>query len=113
MVKLYANENFPLAVVEELRHLGHDVVTIQETGRAGQGTPDEDVLRYAAEAGRIVITLNRKHFIRLHREHPDHVGIVACTVDQDFLRQANRVHEAIQATGDFKGRLIRVNRPSS
>ena len=34
MVRLYANENLPLPVVEELRLLGHDVLTIQETGQA-------------------------------------------------------------------------------
>ena len=47
MVRLYANENFPFAVVEELRRLGHDVITIQETGKAGQRTRDDEVLQYA------------------------------------------------------------------
>ncbi|NVM30155.1 MAG: DUF5615 family PIN-like protein [Candidatus Helarchaeota archaeon] len=36
MARLYANENFPLPVVEELRKLGHNVLTIQETGKAGR-----------------------------------------------------------------------------
>lgn len=36
MARLYANENFPLLVVQELRNKGHDVLTIQETGRAEQ-----------------------------------------------------------------------------
>jgi len=30
MAKFYANENFPLPVVEELRRLGHDVLTTYE-----------------------------------------------------------------------------------
>lgn len=34
--RFYANENFPLPVVEELRRLGHDVLTIQETGHPDQ-----------------------------------------------------------------------------
>ena len=29
MARLYANENFPLPVVNELRRLGHDVLTTQ------------------------------------------------------------------------------------
>jgi hypothetical protein len=33
---LYADENFPLRVVEELRRLGHDVLTASEDGRANQ-----------------------------------------------------------------------------
>jgi len=36
VARMYSNENFPLPVVEELRRLGHDVLTIQETGKAGQ-----------------------------------------------------------------------------
>ncbi|MBI5602323.1 MAG: hypothetical protein HY879_03125 [Deltaproteobacteria bacterium] len=32
MGRLYANENFPYPVVEELRRLGQDVLTIKETG---------------------------------------------------------------------------------
>ena len=47
MAKLYANENFPQPVVERLRVLGHDVVTVIETGKAGIAWPDADVLRYA------------------------------------------------------------------
>ncbi len=35
MARLYTNENFPLPVVETLRKLGHDVLTIQETGKGG------------------------------------------------------------------------------
>ncbi len=35
MARIYANENFPLPVVEELRRLGHDVVTSLESGNAG------------------------------------------------------------------------------
>jgi len=44
MARLYANENFPLPVVEELQRLGHDVVTIHERGRAFQSVRDEDIL---------------------------------------------------------------------
>jgi hypothetical protein len=48
VARLYANENFPLPVVEILRRLGDDVLTIQDTGRAEQTMPDAAVL---AEAG--------------------------------------------------------------
>lgn len=111
MALLYANENFPLPVVQELRRLNHDVLTIQETGRAGQAVPDEDVLAFAAEAGRAVLTLNRKHFIPLHRQHPGHSGIVVCTADEDFTGQAERIHQAIEALTSLHGELVRVNRP--
>jgi hypothetical protein len=39
MARLYSNENFPLPVVEALRALGHDVLTIQEAGKADKPCP--------------------------------------------------------------------------
>lgn len=112
MARLYSNENFPLPVVEELRRLGHDVITIQETGKAGQSISDESVLEYAVADGRAILTLNRKHFIRLHAKNPVHHGIIVSTVDADFAGQAARIHAAISAANDLHGMLIRVNRPA-
>jgi predicted nuclease of predicted toxin-antitoxin system len=62
---LYADEHFPAEVVTELRRLGHDVQTVQETGQAGLKWPDSEILNYAAGQGRAVLTLNRRDFIRL------------------------------------------------
>ena len=111
MAQLFADENFPLPVVEALRNLGHDVLTLAESGNAGQKIPDEAVLKIATEAQRMLITLNRKHFIRLHTETPDHSGIIVCTFDPDFEGQANRVHSALETQSATTGQLIRVNRP--
>ena len=111
VARLYANENFPLPVVEELRRAGHDVLTVQETGKAGQSVPDESVLEFAVADDRAVLTLNRKHFVRLHRERPEHAGIIVCTFDADFASQATRVHAALTAQPDLARQLIRVNRP--
>jgi hypothetical protein len=91
--------------------LGHDVLTIQETGKAGQATNDETVLEYAAADDRALLSLNRKHFIRLHRERPEHSGIIVCTVDSDSVGQAARIYAEIEAVADLRGALIRVNRP--
>jgi len=112
VARLYANENFPLPVVEELRRLGHDVLTIQETGQAGQAVPDEDVLAFAVADHRAVLTLNRKHFIRLHYAQPNHSGIIVCTVDPDFIGQASRIHVAVESQAQLDGELICVNRPA-
>jgi hypothetical protein len=111
MANLYSNENFPLPVVEELRRLGHDVLTIQEMGKAGQAVPDEAVLDFAIEAGRALLTLNRKHFIWLHQERPNHAGLIVCTFDPDFIGQAGRIHATIEKAAELSGQLIRVNRP--
>jgi len=110
MARLFADENFPLPVVQALREKGHDVRTLQERGQGGMAVRDEDVLRTATADGRAVLTLNRKDFLRLHRATPDHAGIVACTFDPDFERQSNRIDAAL-AGADLRGQLIRVNRP--
>lgn len=91
MALLYADENFPFPVVEELRRLGHDVLTMQETGQAGQAVEDEVVLRLATDEDRAMLTLNRKHFIHLHRENQNHAGIIACSFDPQFTEQAHRM----------------------
>src|SRR5437588_12771143 len=96
MARFYANENFPLPVVEALRDAGHDVLTVAETGKAEQAWPDEDVLEFATHDDRALLTLNRKHFIRLHNQQAQHSGILVCTFDSDFLSQAQRIDEAIR-----------------
>ena len=64
MARLLADENCPLPVVEALRRLGHNVVTLAELGQAQQALPDRSVLDVAAADKRAVVTLNRRHFIR-------------------------------------------------
>jgi hypothetical protein len=111
MARLYSNENFPLPVVARLRALGHDVLTVQETGKADQAVPDAEILRFATADNRIVLTINRRHFIRLHYEQPQHAGIIVCTLDADFAGQAERIHQAIGGQRLLTGQLVRVNRP--
>ncbi len=110
MAAIYSNENFPLPVVQSLRQMGHDILTIQETGRAGDAVPDADVLAYATDLDRAVLTLNRRDFVRLHLASTNHAGIVVCTFDPDFPTQAQRIHEALTREGDLRGKLVRVNR---
>ena len=112
MARIYADEQYPLPVVEFLRPLGHDVLTVQEAGNAGLGIPDEDVLAFGVINERAVLTLNRGDFIRLHRSQPDHAGIIICTQDSNWERQATRINDAISAVETLTGKLIRVNRPS-
>jgi len=111
MARFYANENFPLPVVEALRQQGHDVLTIQETGLAGQAVSDEAVLAFACAEQRAVLTFNRKHFIRLHLQNSSHAGIVACTFDPDFQALAQRIHDAMVKQPSMSSQLVRVNRP--
>ena len=112
MARFYADEQFPRQVVELLRALGHDVLTVQEAGNAGLKIPDDKVLEFAVSEERAVLTLNRHDFFRLHRSQPDHAGIIACKDDSDRQRMAARIHEMISVEETLKGKLIRVNRPA-
>ena len=111
MASFYANENFPRRTEEALRALGHDVLTTQEAGNAGQAIPDHEVLEFATRTGRVVLTLNRRDFIRLHKHEGAHAGIVVCTEDADTTAQARRVHDSIMSLAALAGQLVRVNRP--
>lgn len=111
MAKLYADENFPLPTVEELRNMGHDVMTIEEDGNANQGYPDDLVLIDASSSERAVLTMNRKHFRALHNQSQNHAGIILCTYNPDFAQLAERIHTTIQECDTLAGQLIRVVRP--
>jgi hypothetical protein len=105
---LYTDEDFPFPAVEELRRLGHDVLTVQEDGRTA--LPDPDVLARAHALGRAVLTYNRRHDERLDRQGADHSGIVSATQDRNHPALAARIHAAL--AGLSPGRwCIRVNRP--
>src|SRR5262249_57997191 len=99
MSLLYADENFPQGAVVELRALGHDVLTALEAGQANQKIPDSAVLAYAISLGRAVLTINRRHFIKLHKTTTTHAGIVVCTTDSNVVALAQRIDEVIAAAG--------------
>jgi len=112
MAELYGNENFPLAAVRCLREMGHDVLTSFEAGTANQQIPDAEVLAFATHSGRAVLTHNRLHFKKLHRQQTDHAGIVICTEDTDFSALASRIHHSIARDEPLRGKLVSVTRAS-
>ncbi len=113
MARLYANENFPLPVVEALHGVGHEVITTADVGQSGKRIADDEVLHCAIARRLAILTLNRRDFIRLHRTVSEHTGIVVCTFDPDFIAFATRVHEAVSAYATLDGQLVRVNRPAT
>lgn len=60
--KLYTNENFRQPLVRELRRLGYHVLTSREANQDNQGITDSEVLRFAINQNRALITYNRKDF---------------------------------------------------
>ena len=107
---LYADEDFPLPAVEELRRLGHGVLTAQEDGRSS--TADLNILARAHELGRVILTYNRRHYERLHRQGTAHSGILSATQDSNHHALASRIQRTL--AGVSPGRwCLRVNRPFS
>ena len=111
-MKLYADEQFPYPVVKCLRDLGHDVLTVQEAGKANQRIPDDEVLAFATENDRAVVTQNRKDFILLHRLQPHHAGIIVCSDDRDWDALAQRIHAAVTEAECLQGKLLRIVKPA-
>lgn len=104
---IYADEDFPYPAVEELRRLGHDVVTAQEDGYSSR--PDPSILARAYSQGRSVLTHNRRHYERLHRQGLNHCGILSATQDADHAALSARIDAAL--AGLSPGRwCLRVRR---
>jgi predicted nuclease of predicted toxin-antitoxin system len=83
VARFYADEQFPFPVVQLLCALGHDVLTVQVAGNAGQKIPDDEVLAFAIEHSRSILTINKSDFIRLHRQNDNHLGILVCSSDRN------------------------------
>jgi extradiol dioxygenase family protein len=111
MARFYADEQYPYPVVKCLRDLGHDVLTVQEAGKANQRIPDDEVLSFSIDENRAVLTQNRRDFIKLHRLQPDHAGIIICSDDRDWDALAQRIHQAMLENESLQGKLIRIVRP--
>lgn len=111
MAAFYADESFPVEVVEALRRLGHDVLTSLDAGQANERIADQALLEFATSLGRAVLTLNRWDFVRIHSRLPHHAGIVACTQDPDSERQGLAIDAAVRRAADLRDLLLRVNRP--
>jgi predicted nuclease of predicted toxin-antitoxin system len=112
MARFYTDEQFPFPVVQLLRGLGHDVLTVQEAGYASQKIPDEEVLAFAISQERSILTINRDDFIRLHRLNNDHFGIIVCTNNRNWEQFAALINEAVISKISLRKELIRVVRPS-
>jgi predicted nuclease of predicted toxin-antitoxin system len=115
MARLDADELFPRVVVELLRLMIHNILTVEAAGKENPKNPDEEVLAFAVSENRAVLTLNRRYFIRLHSLQSDRAGIIVCKPDHDLARMAANINEAISSLATLTNQLIRVYRsgPSS
>ena len=111
MASIYANENFPVRVADLLAARGHDVLTTHAARNSNKGIPDEEVLSFAVDQSRIVITLNRRDFKKLHRQtRGKHCGIIVCKDDKDRIGMAERIHQHLPLEGCLDGKLVSIEK---
>jgi hypothetical protein len=84
MARFYADELFPRVVVELLRPMIHNILTLQAAGKDNPKNPDKEVLAFTVSENRAVLTQNRRYFIRLHSLQSDHAGIIVCRGEDDL-----------------------------
>jgi hypothetical protein len=57
--------------------------------------PDDCALAFAQLESRVIVTNNRRDFIRLHRTRAGHVGIAVISSNPDFIGIARRIDRAL------------------
>jgi hypothetical protein len=77
-IKLYLDEDVPLAFALALLNRGADVLTTQDAGNIGLS--DEEQLIFATRGERVFFTHNKRDFILLHNKYlslsKEHYGII-------------------------------------
>ena len=72
-MKFLADEHIELSIVTGLKLIRIDIISVNEAGK--RGSDDEEILSFAKENDRIVITRD-SDFVKLHSKGIGHAGIV-------------------------------------
>ncbi|MFM2314357.1 MAG: hypothetical protein RLZZ04_3633 [Cyanobacteriota bacterium] len=87
------------ALVETLRVLSHDVLTVNETGLSGQKDPL--ILDFAIRNNRVLLTRNCKDFEILHQEKIDHPGILGIYQDRNYSKDMS-IKDIVRAIANLE-----------
>jgi predicted nuclease of predicted toxin-antitoxin system len=105
-MRILLDEQFsPKRVGDRLARHGHDVLCVA-ADEALRGSTDEDVLRFAAADGRVLVTRNARDFAPLARDWVDtgqrHAGIllVWSRGTDEFGTLVEEIRAALEAVGD-------------
>jgi predicted nuclease of predicted toxin-antitoxin system len=109
-VKLFLDENLSPQHASELRTEGYDAIAVLEVGLSG--APDEQVLRFAVENGRVLVTLDAD-FANVMRFPPERtLGVIRLKVHpatEERIRQTIRRALLFLHHIDMSGRLAVVD----
>ena len=106
-MKIFANENLFEPIIDYLRSLGNDVLSIRDSGLSG--ISDDEVFERACKENMVIITMD-KDFTRIFRFPPEKCGgivvakIYKRTVDET-LTIFKKYYQPIKEE-DIKGNLI-------
>ncbi len=107
-MKLLLDEHYSPAIAEQLQKRGYDVLPVAERGRIEHAhlrqQSDEDLLRWARDEGRVLVTENVRDFMPLHQAFLTrgdvHAGILF-TSPRTFPRRTDAMGSLITALGAF------------
>jgi predicted nuclease of predicted toxin-antitoxin system len=92
---LLADENVALGTAAELRSRGHDAIHVAAAGSVpGRGTPDGEIVEFATEDDRILIT-GDKGF--LDPDHRNGVTVLFCLDDDLRPREIGALVDGLEA----------------
>ncbi|MBI2472069.1 MAG: DUF5615 family PIN-like protein [Planctomycetes bacterium] len=106
-MKIFANENLFEPIIDYLRSLGNDVLSIRDSGLSG--ISDDEVYEKACRENMVIITMD-KDFTRIFRFPPERCGGIVVAkiykrpVDKT-LTIFKKYYQSIKAE-DIKGNLI-------
>lgn len=106
-MKIFANENLFEPIIDYLRSLGNDVLSIRDCGLSG--ISDDEVYEMACKENRVIITMD-KDFTRIFRFPPQRCGgIVVAKIYKrpvdETLTIFRKYYQSIKAE-DVKGNLV-------
>ncbi|SRR5581483_82256 len=102
MMRLLANENFPLDAVEALRADGHDVAWIREEA---PGSSDEQVLARAQQERRVLVTFDKDFGeLAFRSKLPATSGVILFRITASSSRRIAQVAvQALASRTDWAG----------
>lgn len=106
-MKIFANENLFEPIIDYLRSLGNDVLSIRDCGLSG--ISDDEVYEKACKENMVIITMD-KDFTRIFRFPPKRCGgIVVAKIYKkpvdETLTIFRKYYQSIKAE-DVKGNLV-------
>ena len=98
-MRFYLDQDVDVELASRLRQSGHGALTTRDAGNTGLSNGDQ--LGYAASTGHVLVTHNRRHFRRLHRQWRAagraHAGVVVArhmNIDELERRLRNLIDAA-------------------